>query len=135
MLLASVSSAMQTFLLLARLVPAGTVTVTVTGTGLGTGTLMGREHKTAPANFLALLVSQVAATYVMASALLLRSNLPKEVGADISDALGIGLEPRFVEWWFESCFFSVAGLTAFGIWVERKVKGPDYLDLEDGHDD
>ena len=109
---------MQTFLLLARLVPAGTLI----------------QRQATRAN-LALLVSQVAATYVMASALLLRSNLPREVGADISDALGIRLEPRFVEWWFESCFLGVAGLTALGIWVGRKVKGWDNLDLEDGHDD
>lgn len=109
---------MQTFVLLARLVPPGTLI----------------RQQVASVN-LALLVSQMAATYVMASALLLRSNLPKEVGADISDALGIRLEPRFVEWWFESCFLGMAGLTALGIWVGRKVKGSDYLDLEDGHDD
>ena len=122
MLLASVSSAMQTFLLLSRLAPAGLLV-----------------RAAARAN-LALLVSQVAATYVMASALLLRSNLPRAVGADISDALGIGLEPRFVEWWFESCFLAVAGLTALGIWFGRKVKGSgvgfgDDYDDDDGYDD
>ena len=111
---------MQTFLLLSRLAPAGLLI-----------------RAAAQAN-LALLVSQVAATYVMASALLLRSNLPKEVGTDISDALGIGLEPRFVEWWFESCFLAVAVLTAFGIWLGRKVKGSglgfgDDFDDEDGY--
>ncbi len=114
MLLASVGSAMQTFLLLSRLAPAGLL-------------------RQARAN-LALLVSQVAATYVMASALLLRSNLPRHVGDDISDALGIGLEPRFVERWFERWFLGVGIATALGIWVGKKFKASDLDDDLDGED-
>ncbi|KAI9750595.1 MAG: hypothetical protein M1815_001712 [Lichina confinis] len=72
---------------------------------------------------LALLVGQISATYVVSSALLLRSNVPKEVGSVISDALGAPLDSVFVDRWFESWFLTASGLTAGGILVARKVRG------------
>jgi len=116
MLLLSFNSALQTFLLLGRAFPS----------------LLSAFH----AN-LALVVSQVCATYVISSALLLRSSLPREVGSVISDALGAPLEPKRVDAWFEGWFLGAACLTAVGIWLGRKFKGGDWEDDEysAGHGD
>ncbi|KAK5664332.1 hypothetical protein OQA88_553 [Cercophora sp. LCS_1] len=73
---------------------------------------------------LALLVGQIAATYVISAALLLRSNLPKEVGRSVGDALESALEPGFVDRWFEGWFLVASIATAAGIWVGRKLGGP-----------
>jgi hypothetical protein len=110
MLLASFNSVLQTFLLFARFAP---------------GVL---QH--AQAN-MALLVSQISATYVISSALLLRSNLPSEVRSVISDALGAPLEPAFTERWFEGWFLAVAAATAVGIWVGRSVRSGGWDDDDD----
>jgi hypothetical protein len=72
---------------------------------------------------LALLVGQVAATYVISAALLLRSNLPRDVGRTVGDALESALEPGFVDRWFEGWFLLASVATAAGIWVGRKVAG------------
>ncbi|KAK0736880.1 Abscisic acid G-protein coupled receptor-domain-containing protein [Apiosordaria backusii] len=72
---------------------------------------------------LALLIGQIAATYVISAALLLRSSLPKEVGRSVGDALESALEPAFVDQWFEGWFLVASGLTAVGIWIGRKVSG------------
>jgi hypothetical protein len=72
---------------------------------------------------LALLIGQIAATYVISSALLLRSNLPREVGRSVGDALSSALEPGFVDRWFEGWFLSAAVLTAIGIFLGRKLGG------------
>jgi hypothetical protein len=69
---------------------------------------------------LALLVGQVAATYVISAALLMRSNLPREVGRTVGDALESALEPVFVDRWFEGWFLVASAGTAAGIWVGRK---------------
>ncbi|KAF2107940.1 Abscisic acid G-protein coupled receptor-domain-containing protein [Lophiotrema nucula] len=114
MLLASFNSVLQTFLLFARVVPSMLY------------------H--ARANF-ALLISQISATYVISSALLLRSNLPNEMKSAISDALGAPLEPGFVERWFEGWFLTASALTMLGLWVGKKLKGQgwdDDGDLGDG---
>jgi len=70
---------------------------------------------------LALLIGQVAATYVISSALLLRSNLPREVGQTVGDALESALEPGFVDRWFEGWFLVASVATAAGIWIGRKL--------------
>ncbi|KAH7139230.1 Abscisic acid G-protein coupled receptor-domain-containing protein [Dendryphion nanum] len=110
MLLASFNSVVQTFFLFARLVP-------------------GILHH-ARANF-ALLISQIAATYVISSALLLRSNLPIEMKSAISDALGAPLEPAFTEKWFEGWFLMASALTALGLWVGKRVQGQGWDDADD----
>jgi hypothetical protein len=108
-LLASFSSVLQTVHFLARFTPG----------------LLHHAH----AN-LALLVSQIAATYMISSALLLRSNLPSEVGSVISDALGAPLEPIFVDRWFEGWFLVSSAVTAAGIWAGRRLGGSN-ADAED----
>ena len=110
MLLASFSAVLQTFRLFARFTPS-----------------LLREARTS----LPLIISQVAGTYVIASALMLRSNLPKEMGGVISEALGAPLEGRFVEGWFESWFLVSVGLTAVGILAGKKVGGAGEGDDED----
>lgn len=70
---------------------------------------------------LALLIGQIAATYVISAALLLRSSLPREVGRSVGDALESALEPGFVDRWFEGWFLLASVLTAVGIWIGRKV--------------
>jgi hypothetical protein len=70
---------------------------------------------------LALLIGQIAATYVISATLLLRSNLPHEVSSAVGDALQIALEPVFVDRWFEGWFLLASAATATGIWVGRKL--------------
>jgi hypothetical protein len=105
MLLLAFNAALQTFLLLARAFPS------LLNAAFG------------GANF-ALIVSQVCASYVISSALLLRSNLPTEVRGVISDVLGAPLEISKVDALFETCFVIAACLTTAGIWVGRKLNGP-----------
>ncbi|KAK8035165.1 hypothetical protein PG993_010160 [Apiospora rasikravindrae] len=81
---------------------------------------------------LALLIGQISAIYVISSALLLRSNLPKEVGSAVGDALESALEPGFVDRWFEGWFLLASIITAAGIYVGRKIgeMGEDWDDVE-----
>ncbi|KAK8192700.1 hypothetical protein M8818_007872 [Zalaria obscura] len=111
MLLASFNAVLQTFRLFARLSPK----------------LMQHMQTSLP-----LIISQVAGTYVISSALLLRSNLPDEVSSVITEALGAPLEGRFVEGWFESWFLVAVGMTAVGILISRKVGNGDWDDWDDG---
>ncbi|KXJ94480.1 Abscisic acid G-protein coupled receptor-like domain-containing protein [Microdochium bolleyi] len=80
---------------------------------------------------LALLIGQISAIYVISAALLLRSNLPKEMSSAIGDALESALEPGFVDRWFEGWFLLASVLTAAGIWVGRKLgeMGEDWDDI------
>ena len=84
---------------------------------------------------LALLVSQISATYVISSALLLRSNLPREVGSVISNALGAPLDSAFVDRWFEGWFLTASALTAIGIIIGRKLGAGNGSDWDDEYDD
>lgn len=110
MLLASFNSVVQTFFLFARVLP-------------------GVLHH-AQANF-ALLISQIAATYVISSALLLRSNLPVEMKSAISEALGAPLEPAFTERWFEGWFLIASAATAMGLWAGKRWKGQGWDDEDE----
>jgi hypothetical protein len=101
-LLASFNSVLQTFHMLTKLLPS----------------LLYQ----AQAN-LALLIAQISATYVISSALLLRSNLPSEMKSVVSEALGSPLEPGFVERWFDGWFLLASLGTAVGIWIGRKLVG------------
>ncbi|PSR78447.1 Abscisic acid G-protein coupled receptor-domain-containing protein [Coniella lustricola] len=102
-LIASANAVVQTFALFARWAP-------------------GLLHQ-AQAN-LALLIGQVSATYVISSGLLLRSNLPRDMGSAVGHALESALEPGFVDRWFEGWFLMASGATAVGIWVGRRIHGP-----------
>lgn len=112
-LLASLNSVVQTFHMLTKLSPS----------------LLYQTQ----AN-LALLVAQVGATYVISSALLLRSNLPSEMRSAVSEALGSPLEPWFVESWFDGWFLVASLATAAGIWVGRSFSRGDW-DWDDGDND
>jgi Abscisic acid G-protein coupled receptor/The Golgi pH Regulator (GPHR) Family N-terminal len=107
MLIAALNSALQTFLLLARAFP-----------GLAASAATFRDATT-----LALLVSQVVGAYVVSGALMLRSNVPTEVGSAISEALGgTPLPPSRVDAWFEVWFLGAAAVTALGIWAGRRMR-------------
>ncbi|RPA97846.1 hypothetical protein L873DRAFT_1689745 [Choiromyces venosus 120613-1] len=99
----SLSSAMTTFNMLTRAAPG----------------VMGHAVKGENPN-LALFVSQISAVYVLASALLLRSNLPPHMSTVISEALGAPLDPAFVDRWFDVLFLGAAGLTLVGMIIGRK---------------
>ncbi|KAK2035076.1 hypothetical protein LX32DRAFT_633609 [Colletotrichum zoysiae] len=75
---------------------------------------------------LALLIGQIAAVYVISAALLLRSNLPREMGSAVGDALEGALEPRFVDWWFEGWFLMSCAVTGLGVWISRKFGREDW---------
>lgn len=113
MLLASFNAVLQTLRLFSRFAPS----------------LLQRSQTSLP-----LIISQIAGTYVISSALLLRSNLPAEVSSVISEALGAPLEGRFVEGWFESWFLVAVGLTATGILVGRKVGGDADWDDDEAYE-
>lgn len=109
MLLASANSAIQTLHLFAKWTP-GLV-------------------RPARAN-LALVVGQVAATYVISASLLLRSQLPADAGGEaVGGVLRGALSPAFVDAWFEGCFLLGSLLTGLGIWLGRR------LSLDDDDDD
>lgn len=111
-LLASFNSSFQTFHLFAKWMP-------------------GLRYQT-QAN-LALIIAQISATYVISSALLLRSNLPREVGSVISEALGSPLEASFVDRWFESWFLFSVIVTSMVIFLGKKLgnEGEDWEDWDD----
>jgi len=112
MLLASFNAVLQTVLLFSRFTPP-------------------RLLASAQQN-LALLVSQISATYVVSSALLLRSNLPREMGSVIEIALKAPLDTAFVERWFEAWFLGACAVTAAGIFVGRSVRSG--MEWDDGGD-
>lgn len=106
-LLASANSAVQTFHLFAKWMP---------------GLL---RH--AQAN-LALVVGQVAATYMISASLLLRSQLPVEASSAVGGVLRGALSPAFVDGWFEGWFLVGSALTLVGLWVAKRVSGEDEWD-------
>ncbi|KAF8451297.1 Abscisic acid G-protein coupled receptor-domain-containing protein [Terfezia claveryi] len=69
---------------------------------------------------LALSTAQVTATYVLASALLLRLNLAPEMSSALTEALGApALDPAFVERWFDAVFMWSVGSVVIGWLVGR----------------
>ena len=82
----------------------------------------------------ALIISQIAATYVISSTLLLRSNLPPEMKSKIGDALGAPLEPGFTERWFEGWFLAASAATIIGLWLGKRLKGGEWDDDGDAGD-
>ncbi|KAM5353858.1 hypothetical protein ACJ41O_000508 [Fusarium nematophilum] len=106
-LIASANSVVQTFHLFAKWTP---------------GLL-----RQAQAN-LALVVGQIAATYVISASLLLRSQLPSALGSAVGSVLKGALSPAFVDGWFEGWFLVGSLLTAVGIWIGRKLGGDEDWD-------
>lgn len=110
LLLASANSALQTFHLFARWTP---------------GLL---RH--AQAN-LALVVGQVAATYMISASLLMRSQLPLEARSAVGGVLKGALSPVFVDGWFEGWFLTGSAVTALGLWLGRRLSGGRDEDWDD----
>lgn len=84
---------------------------------------------------LALAAGQVAATYVISSALLLRSHLPNHVSSVVGGALARGgplISPSVADGWFEAWFLVGGAVTAAAIWIGRSVSGA--LDGDFGDD-
>lgn len=77
---------------------------------------------------LPLLLSHTLATYVFASALLLRSNLPSGVRGAVGDALRTALEPGFVETWFQGWFLLGCAATGVGVFVGGRIEGDDLVE-------
>ena len=106
MLLLSANSVVQTLHLFSRWAPA----------------VLHRHAKSS----LALAAGQVGATYVISSALLLRSHLPGQVSSAVGGALARGaplMSPAFADGWFEGWFLVGGCVTGLGIWVGRNVAG------------
>lgn len=112
-LAASISSAMQTFRLLARFAPS--------------------LLRAVQAN-LALVVAQVCATYVISAALVLGGMMPGQVVGEGLRGLG-GREMAWLDAWFERWFLGGVGLTAGGIWLGRKFGGGADGEFGGGYDD
>jgi hypothetical protein len=112
MLFAAFNSALQTFMVLGRAFP-----------GLAISAAAFRD-----ATILALLISQVVATYVISAAFMLCSNLPKDVGSIIVDALGTPLESSRIDAWFEACFLCAAVFTTLGILAGNQLRDQDDRD-------
>ncbi|KAM3562263.1 hypothetical protein ARSEF4850_002832 [Beauveria asiatica] len=110
LLLASANSALQTFHLFARWTP---------------GLL-----RQAQAN-LALVVGQVAATYMISASLLMRSQLPLEARSAVGGVLKGALSPVFVDGWFEGWFLTGSAVTALGLWLGRRLSGGRDEDWDD----
>jgi hypothetical protein len=115
MLLLSFNAVLQTVLLFSRFAPRSL---------LQGGRLKG--------NF-ALLVAQICATYVVSAALLLRTNLPREMGSVIEGALGAPLDVGMCERMFEMTFLGTCAVTAVGIGLGRKLgaNGGDWDEFDD----
>ncbi|KAG5360068.1 Golgi pH regulator-like protein [Yarrowia sp. B02] len=84
------------------------------------------SHLTNPHVFVLFLV-QVLGTYVIATTVMIRSNLPNEMSSAISTALGAPLDVGFVETWFDSLFLLVCILTAAALIFVSSER-----DLDDG---
>lgn len=115
-LLASFTSAMQTFRLFAKFLPSLLTTI--------------------QAN-LPLLVAQVCAVYVIGAALMLRGMVANGQVVGTGEGLrGLGGTQGAVGWvdgWFEVWFLGGVAVTVLGIWVGRKVGGwgEEWEDEED----
>jgi len=119
-LLLSFSAVLQTFRLFQRLLPSSI--------------LLSRSTTSLP-----LVVAQVAATYVISSAMMLRGSLPPELRGRVQGALtggtdnngdDGGLDMRGAEAWFEAWFLAVAGIVtaSLGIWKRFKWSEMDGWD-------
>ncbi|KAF5102736.1 hypothetical protein D0Z00_000228 [Geotrichum galactomycetum] len=72
-----------------------------------------------------LIVAQVCSIYILSTSLLLRSNLPKEMGTAITAGLGAPLDTVFVESLFDTCFALVAIVSLVGLWIARRYRDDD----------
>jgi hypothetical protein len=84
----------------------------------------------------ALILSQLAATYVISSVLLLRSSLPDEIGGVITEALGAPIQREWIESWFQLWFLGGCTVTVLCLVLVRVVAGRwEDEELTEGGDD
>lgn len=67
-----------------------------------------------------LATAQIIGTYVIATSLMLRSNLPYETSTAISAALGAPVDASVVQSWFDSAFLIVALVSTIGLVLATK---------------
>lgn len=67
-----------------------------------------------------LATAQIIGTYVIATSLMLRSNLPHETSTAISAALGAPVDAAVVQSWFDSAFLIVALVSTVGLVLATK---------------
>ncbi|ODQ68622.1 hypothetical protein NADFUDRAFT_49261 [Nadsonia fulvescens var. elongata DSM 6958] len=72
-----------------------------------------------------LLTSQITGTYVLATTLLLRSNLPDEMSKSITVALGSPLDVKFIDSWFDIVFGFTTMATLVGLYLSKKYQSLD----------
>ncbi|KAJ6262525.1 hypothetical protein Dda_3336 [Drechslerella dactyloides] len=80
---------------------------------------------------LALAVSQVTAVYVLSAAVLLRSSLPRDMGSVLGSALGVMLDVRWVDGWFDEVFLAGCAITLVCLVVVRRFREEGELSEED----
>ncbi|KAK6340648.1 hypothetical protein TWF696_008972 [Orbilia brochopaga] len=80
---------------------------------------------------LALAISQVTAVYVLSAAVLLRSSLPRDMGSVLGSALGVMLDVRWVDGWFDEVFLVGCAITLVCLVVVRRFREESELSEED----
>ncbi|KAF3906524.1 hypothetical protein ABW20_dc0107295 [Dactylellina cionopaga] len=80
---------------------------------------------------LALAVSQVTAIYVLSAAVLLRSSLPRDMGSVLGSALGVMLDVRWVDGWFDSVFLVGSLVTLVCLVLARRFRDEEGLSEEE----
>lgn len=80
---------------------------------------------------LGLVIAQIIGTYVIATCLMVRSNLPEETSSAITAALGAPVDSAVVQSWFDSIFQLVAVLSSIGLFLATKFQNSQaYYDEE-----
>jgi hypothetical protein len=74
----------------------------------------------------ALIGVQVFGTYVVATSLLLRTNLPSSMSSSLTAALGVPLEADVTQTWFDSTMFVAIVLSIIGLYVASKCRVDDF---------
>ncbi|KAK6544099.1 hypothetical protein TWF694_000810 [Orbilia ellipsospora] len=80
---------------------------------------------------LALAVSQITAVYVLSAAVLLRSSLPRDMGSVLGSALGVMLDVRWVDGWFDNLFLVGSVVTLVCLIVARRFREEEILSEEE----
>lgn len=104
------TSAITTFRILARAAPSNILSHLNPAKDAGTIT---------PG--VSLLLCQISGAYVLASAFLLRSNLPPELSTAITVSLGTPIDPRYIDSYFDHVFLGTVVLSACGMAIARKL--------------
>ncbi|KAK6348545.1 hypothetical protein TWF718_006333 [Orbilia javanica] len=80
---------------------------------------------------LALAISQVTAIYVMSAAVLLRSSLPRDMGSVLGSALGVMLDVRWVDGWFDNVFLVGSAVTLVCLVVVKRFREEESMSEEE----